>query len=98
MEKEAINAAITKATGIRGNFCDDLNACHEMEKYLDALNIPDTDYLRQLCDVCRPSGEEPDSIDDLLTAIRATARQRCEAFLKTLNLWTEVNAERKADK
>lgn len=54
---------------------DDLNACHEMEKVLTALQRGL--YRDILVDI---SGNS--------YACFATATQRAESFLKTLNLWT----------
>ena len=68
----------TKPCGIYAdlpNYTSDLNACHEFEK---ALNTDDAHmyYWRLKQEI----GWEYAS---------ATARQRCEAYLKTLNLWIE---------
>jgi hypothetical protein len=65
------------------DYLNDLNACHEMEKqapegYAMALRRVVAKPIR-----CLPS----DVCDEYL--IFATAQQRCEAFLRTLNLWTE---------
>jgi len=57
------------------NYTGDLNAMHEAEKVL--INRNEQIYFENLHDV---AGN--------LTFYRATAAQRAEAFLKTLNLWT----------
>ena len=57
------------------NYPYDLNACHEMEKVLRKRPLLWQKYVDTL--------NETLSIDD---AIHATAAQRCEAFLKTLEL------------
>jgi hypothetical protein len=64
------------------NYPFDLNACHEMEKvFIGADKSPNySQYRQQLYKVCNNSPE---------LAIRATARQRAEAFLRTLNLWKD---------
>jgi len=67
----------------RGNvpdYLNDLNAMHEAEKVL--MNHPNagelvTNYINYL----------EDSHDRWLTSCFATASQRAEAFLRTLNLW-----------
>lgn len=61
------------------NYCTDLNAMHEAEEHLDGdLWIG---YMTTLAD-----------IEGSLFGIRATARQRAEAFLRTLGKWKEVQA------
>lgn len=57
----------------------DLNACHEMEKVLTRDQW--WKYFENLQDVM-----EEIVVQNI---IRATAPQRCEAFLKTLGLWVE---------
>ncbi len=70
------------------DYVNDLNAIHEAEQ--KAINKgKETAYLNHLGDVCRPDGAEADGIDDLINAVRATAAQRAEALLRTLNLWKE---------
>jgi hypothetical protein len=57
-------------------YCSDLNAMHEAEEFLYGnLWIQ---YVNELAD------------EGSLFGIRATARQRAEAFLRTLGLWEEV--------
>jgi len=57
------------------DYLTDLNAMHEAEKMLD---------FNQLKDM-----EESISFHFGITPFHATAAQRAEAFLKTLNLWKE---------
>lgn len=87
MIDDQINEAITEATGLWNHpyssdtkrmydFCTDLNAMHEAEKYLIGNQF--NTYALML-----------DGISNLF-GIRATARQRAEAFLKTLGKWEEV--------
>ncbi len=70
--------------GVRrlSNPLTDLNAMHEAEKVLtkDQLTGTRSEYgfLDNLVKIC---GED--------SAYSATAAQRAEAFLRTLNLWTE---------
>ncbi len=70
------------------DYTRDLNAIYDAETRLLA-KYRHAAYLEELCNVCRPDGAEPESIDDLINAIRATAAQRAEALLRTLNLWTD---------
>lgn len=89
MTDEQINEAITQATGLWDypyssetkrmyDFCSDLNAMHEAEKVLNQDNL----YIMAL------------HIEGLCGRgefyFRATARQRAEAFLRTLGKWEEV--------
>lgn len=58
------------------DYLNDLNACHEMEKLLvDAFER--RKYYQTLDEIT----------GDQWATIVATAAQRCEAFLKTVNLW-----------
>jgi len=67
---------------VRFNPANDLNAMHEAEKTL----TPDQkdEYARRLCDIncCMEMSIEWDCAS-------ATARQRAEAFLKTIGKWKE---------
>jgi hypothetical protein len=71
------------------NYCADLNAMHEAEKVLTAINQPARGcsergaYLSWL-GYC---GENNTS--EVYECVTATARQRAEAFLKTLGKWEE---------
>lgn len=59
------------------DYLNDLNACHSMEKH-----IPDDlrqNYYINLGAVANNGGQSREC---------ATAAQRCEAFLRTINLWT----------
>ena len=105
MTEEQINAAIARACGWENvtaahrsgrapgadyvgyefypNYCTDLNAMHEAEK---VLTIPqEKEYFFSL----------KQSVGDLIwyrstcRNYRATARQRAEAFLRTLGKWEE---------
>ena len=60
-------------------YCDDLNAMHEAEDELSGNQY--MVYALML-----------DAVEGSLFGIRATARQRAEAFLKTLGKWEEVQA------
>ena len=66
------------------DYLGDLNACHEMEKVLTEKGV--NEWWSYVAFINRhnprPFGTE--------TAVHATAAQRCEAFLRTLGLWTET--------
>jgi hypothetical protein len=60
------------------DYCNDLNAMHEAEQIFDhALYCR---YINELCDI---------TIKGNNSIYMATARQRAEAFLKTLNKWED---------
>jgi hypothetical protein len=64
----------------------DLNACHEFEKTLD--DDLDLDYSENLESVTGTRWGANNSYD--MSKYRsATARQRCEAYLKTIRKWIE---------
>ena len=66
------------------DYLNDLNAMHEAEKILSDNN--QMKFRGELVDMMRPKyGFE----SACLLAIHATAAQRAEAFLRTLNLWKE---------
>jgi hypothetical protein len=91
--------------GVRGNqiceqmpdYLNDLNAMHEVEKKLIGLLVPPTrthvfdDYIGNLYRVV--NNLKPDAYyhwsDIDHSTVVASAPQRCEAFLRTLNLWKE---------
>lgn len=60
------------------NYPQDLNACHEMEDVLfEMVNTNEEAYYHLL--ICITSGRP----------YRASSRQRCEAFLRTIGKWEE---------
>ena len=70
------------------DYLNDLNACHEFEKVLDKM----TGIHEPSVGIC--TGNEV--YEDMLLGmcdhpIRATAAQRCEAFLKTIGKWKNDN-------
>ena len=72
------------------DFCNDLNACHEFESEIIYLNdrLPKK-YTQQIKSaICREAGVKKAQMDFDL-CITATARQRCEAYLRTLGKWIE---------
>ena len=89
MTDEQINAAITELIDAdphwkcAKNYCTDLNAMHEAEKVLAPKNWNNFsenwwNYYHHLLD------------GDVHKTIHATARQRAEAFLRTLGKWEEA--------
>lgn len=66
------------------DYLNDLNACHEMEKCLPDVNAL-ARYADELDKLCVPV--HICSLTHWQATVMATAAQRCEAFLKTLNLW-----------
>jgi len=96
MTDQQINAAIAETCGRRRNrnggwypdngwdfgtqgipdYCNDLNAMHEAEELLKGKQF-------------EAYGIELNDIEGSLWGIRATARQRAEAFLRTLGKWEE---------
>jgi len=90
MTNEQINAAIAIAAGWKGcpecnepiceenfipNYCNDLNAMHQAEE-----TLPDGELWTMKYNLPSQGGLE----------FRSTARQRAEAFLRTLGLWEEA--------
>jgi hypothetical protein len=91
MTDEQINQSIAKALNadehwmLQKNYCTDLNAMHEAEKTLikGFEDEPESselwsDYQTNLIIACKA-----------YLSYHATARQRAEAFLKTLGKWEE---------
>lgn len=70
-------------------YTDCLNAMHEAEKTMDRATK--NRYLNILHDVCWV--EDNNEVDDDFAWCCATAPQRAEAFLRTLNLWTPTGEE-----
>jgi hypothetical protein len=58
------------------DYCNDLNAMHEAEKVFDTALY--CRYINELCDL---------TIKGNNSMYMATARQRAEAFLKTIEKW-----------
>ena len=67
------------------DYCNDLNAMHEAEK---VMFLHWNEYIEVLIkmrwDEAQPERCEPD-----LSIVRATARQRAEAFLRTIGKWRD---------
>ena len=73
-----------KTYGSQGihNYCNDLNAMHEAEKVLNHIRA--AEYARILTSIAWQS-EQP-----VFAPMTATARERAEAFLRTLGKWEET--------
>ena len=84
MTNEHINIAIADASGLSWvDYCNDLNAMHEAEKVLN-----DEQKEIYFLDLMCLYGKWPKSIQ-AIQAIQATAKERAETFLKTLEKWEE---------
>lgn len=71
------------------DYPNDLNAMHEAEKVLDDEQFDDQ-YVVELGRLFFPKGKGPWKWSECPTMIvRATAAQRAEAFLKTLDKWQD---------
>lgn len=68
------------------DFTRDLNACHEMEAFLKTAGQA-AGYCEELNNVIR---DKPSKRNCYAWDWHESAAQRCEAFLKTLPLWKEV--------
>lgn len=81
---------VTKHPALVPDYLNDLNACHEMEMELPTeKRHGDKSYAHYLWQL---SGH-PFEGGSTWYVLHATARQRCEAFLKTLNLWHDQPKE-----
>ena len=100
MTDEQINAAIAEACNWTGNlicrdfngnlwpadlpdFCRDLNKMRWVEQYIEDRNK----YLNILANLTEAL--EASNVDNDWDFLRATARQRAEAFLRTLGKWED---------
>ena len=66
------------------DYCDDLNAMHEAEKTVFGNSILWVEFMERLCDAT--GAVNTSMVDAMVIIIQATARQRAEAFLKTVKL------------
>ena len=70
------------------DYCNDLNAMHAV-----VLGMPMCDQFEMACVLLRMVTTSQDwsccDSEHWSVAVNATARQRAEAFLRTLNLWKE---------
>jgi hypothetical protein len=70
------------------NYCADLNAMHEAEKVLDIKQVElFADIMYNLC--VEGKVTTPNRLGWRFALLNATARQRAEAFLRTLGKWEE---------
>ena len=69
------------------NYTLDLNAIHEAEKIMMCTATNITHWERHLRQITNRDAKDGTGLYERL--IRATASQRCEALLRTLNLWVE---------
>lgn len=69
------------------DYCNDLNAMHEAEKLLETAD-QQSRYYAEIADITWWNVETGNR-QVVFNQLTATAKQRAEAFLKTLNLWTE---------
>jgi hypothetical protein len=68
------------------NYCKDLNAMHEAEKTLDYEQADD--FWDCLCDATAEENDvQANPFPWRFARTHATARQRAEAFLRTLDKW-----------
>lgn len=75
------------------NYCTDLNAMHEVEKVLDYQQAEDFgDIMYNLC--ADENSEQDNPFPWRFAVIHATARQRAEAFLRTLGKWEGPTTEK----
>jgi hypothetical protein len=76
-------AGIQGACWVYPDYLNDLNAMHEAEKVLTSEQYAD-DFIYHLGCVFNDNG-----LCIIAKAVHATAAQRAEAFLRTLNLWKD---------
>lgn len=70
------------------DFCTDLNAMHEAETVLDYEQCEA--FSNAVADIVHAANREKDyPFPWCFARIHATARQRAEAFLRTLNKWED---------
>lgn len=96
MTNEQINIAIAEACGWAHpsvqpyafpDYCNDLNAMHEAEKILTTKQKQR--YAKALSDDLSDSAPTESCHTVWSDTIHANARQRAEAFLKTIGKWEE---------
>jgi hypothetical protein len=98
MTNEQINIAIAEVCGwgVFANtrptdlpdYCNDLNAMHEGERSLNSQHVQD--YTLNLLSVTNNDGTRFHGTLGCFAHVHATARQRAEAFLKTIGKWEEA--------
>jgi hypothetical protein len=94
MSDEQINIAIAGACGWARpsvkpyafpNYSNDLNAMHEAEKILEYEKLGG--YAAKLYEVTKAHERGVTPNHNWLCVAQATARQRAEAFLRTIGIW-----------
>ena len=91
MTNKQINIAIAEYRGRVHNYCNDLNAMHAAESRFKTA----TDQMLYAAKILWVRGqgdlfEENDlNVDNCWIAASATARERAEAFLRTVGKWEE---------
>ncbi len=74
------------------NYTGCLNAMHEVERSLD--DVIAVIYVKNLAELVRPAENEEDAVffqssEWTLNMVAATASQRAEAYLRTINKWKD---------
>jgi hypothetical protein len=69
------------------DYCRDLNAMHEAEKAAFGNSSAWAEFAFQLISVLNAYGMS--ELDGMTCLLQATARQRAEAFLRTVGKWKE---------
>ena len=69
------------------DYPNDLNAMHEAEKVLNPVEV--FDYWMKLTSIVDRDKSQPWQGLEAPLILHATASQRAEAFLRTINLWAE---------
>jgi hypothetical protein len=67
------------------NYCNDLNAMHEAEEQMDEIDW--VFFINELSTLVRLPKQAEVQVKQL---VHSTARQRAEAFLRTLGKWEEA--------
>jgi hypothetical protein len=100
MTDEQINAVIARECGdyicecckdickdCDTNYSNNLNAMHEVERTVFGSSNMWVDFMEHLCDAT--GAVNTSMVDAMVIIIQATAKQRAEAFLRTLGKWEE---------
>jgi len=78
------------------DFYESLDRMHEVERSMPQAYY--TCWLDNLCLItCGENGQMDGSYDEVSKMLLATSQQRAEAYLRTLNLWTNTNAPSRQD-
>jgi hypothetical protein len=82
MTDDEINLAIAKVSGQNNDYCNDLNAMHEAEETLKGMDK--AEFAVQLTKSAGKDWPDGKVAAGSFVHVHATARQRAEAFLKTI--------------